>query len=137
MPQLAAPMSAQPVSVSPGALLVQVPRDAVSAHDLQTPVQAVRQQTPCSQKPPRHSCGPKQVAPGGLRPQVPLTHVAGGLHCVSAVHDARQALVPHRYGKQSATAGVTHVPEPLHVDSAVNWSVVVGQVASRHGVPDA
>jgi hypothetical protein len=34
-------MSAQRASVSPGALLAQVPRDAVSAHDLQTPVQLV------------------------------------------------------------------------------------------------
>jgi hypothetical protein len=130
-------MSAQRVSVSPGALFVHVPRDAVRAQDLHTPVQLVWQQTPCSQKPPRHSWGPKQVAPGGLRPHVPLTQVAGGLHWESAVHDARHALVPHLYGKQSATAGVTHAPEPLHVDSAVNWSVAVGQVAPRHGVPEA
>ena len=129
-------MSAQRVSVSPGALLVQVPSDAVSAQDLHTPVQLVRQQTPCSQKPFRHSWGPKQVAPGGLRPHVPLTHAAGDLHSASAVHDARHALAPHRYGKQSATAGVTQVPEPLHVDSAVNWSVVVAQLALRQGVPE-
>ena len=68
---------------------------------------------------------------------MPLTQVAGGLHWVSAVHDALHALVPHRYGKQLADAGVTHIPEPLHVDSAVNWSVVVGQLASRPGVPAA
>jgi hypothetical protein len=129
-------MSAQRESVSPGARLVQVPSDATSAHDLQTPVQLVRQQTPCSQKPPRHSWAPKQVAPGGLRPQVPLTHVAGDLHCVSAVHEALHARTSHRNGKQSVTAGVTHVPEPLQVDSPVNRSVVVGQLASRHGVPE-
>ena len=68
---------------------------------------------------------------------MPLTHVAGGLHWASAVHDALHAPVPHLYGKQSVMAGVTHAPAPLHVDSAVNWSVVVGHVAPRHGVPDA
>jgi hypothetical protein len=135
VPQLVGPMSGQRVSMSPGATLEHVPRDAVSAHDLQTPSHLVRQQTPCSQKPSRHSSGPKHVAPGGLRPQVPFTQDAGGLQSVSAVHDALHALVPHLYGKQSAIGGVTHVPTPLHVDSAVNRWVVVGQVAGRHGVP--
>ena len=129
-------MPGQPVSVSPGALLVQVPSDAVSAQDLQTPVQLVRQQTPCSQKPFRHSWAPKQVAPGGLSPHVPLTHVAGDLQCMSAVQDALHAFVSHRNGKQSDAAGVTHAPAPLHVDSAVNWSVVAAQLASRQGVPE-
>ena len=130
-------MSAQRVSVSPGALLVQAPRDAVSAQDLHTPVQLVWQQTPCSQKPLRHSWGPKQVAPGGLSPHVPLTQVAGALQCESSVHDDLHALVSHLYGKQLLAAGVPHAPAPLHVDSPVNWSVVVGQVAPRHGVPEA
>ena len=127
-------MSAQRVSVSPGALLVQVPRDAVSAQELHTPVQLVRQQTPCSQKPFRHSWGPKHVAPGGLRPHVPLTQVAGGLQCASRVQEALHALVSHSNGKQLDAAGVTHAPAPLHVDSAVAWSVVAAQLAPLQGV---
>jgi hypothetical protein len=66
-----------------------------------------------------------------------LTQVAGGLQLESAVHEARHAVASQRYGKQSARAGVTHVPEPLQVDNPVNWSVVVGQLADRHGVPEA
>jgi hypothetical protein len=128
-------MSAQRASVSPGALLLHMPRDASSAHDLQIPVHDVWQQTPCSQNPLRHSCAPKQAAPGGLRPQVPSVHTAGALQSRSLVHDALHAFVPHRYGKQSVAAGVTHTPAPLHADSAVDLSVADGQVASRHGVP--
>jgi len=127
-------MSAQRESVSPGALLVQVPRVAISAHELHTPAQAVRQQTPCSQKPLRHSSGPKHVAPGGLRPHVPLTHVAGALQWASSVQVALHAIVSHLNGKQSVAPGVTHVPEPLHVDSAVAWSVVAEQLAFLQGV---
>ncbi len=94
-------MSEQRASVSPVALLLQVPRDAMSPHDLQIPVHAVWQQKPCSQNPDRHSWGPKHAAPGGLRPQVPLVQTAGALQSVSAVHDGLHAFPPHWYGKQS------------------------------------
>ena len=78
VPQLAAPWSAHRESTLPLAVLLHTPSDAVSAHDLQIPVQAVSQQTPCSQKFDRHSSFFVQSAPLGLRPQDPFTHTAGG-----------------------------------------------------------
>ena len=123
--------------MSPVTLLLHVPREASSAHDLQIPLHAVWQQTPCSQNPERHSCAPKQAAPGGLSPQVPLVQTAGGLHWASVVHEGLHAFAPHWYGKQSVAAGVTQAPAPLHVDSAVNRLVTAGHVGSRQGVPEA
>ena len=127
-------MSEQRASVSPVALLVQVPREAMSPHDLQMPVHSVWQQKPCSQNPDRHSSGPKHAAPGALRPQVPLVQTAGDLQSASAVHDGLHAFPPHWYGKQSVAAGVTQAPAPLQVDSAVNRLLTDGQVGSRQGV---
>src|SRR6476469_8950497 len=103
-------------SVPPLTTLLHVPGDAVSAQDLQTPVHAVWQQTPCSQKFERHSSCLRQTAPFGLRPQDPFTHTAGDWHWLSAVHDGRHAFAPQVNGKQGFAAGVTHVPAPSQVD---------------------
>jgi hypothetical protein len=138
VPQLAAPWSEQreATSFSPAATLLHVPREAVSAHDLQTPVHADSQQMPCSQKFERHSPFARQMAPFGLRPHDPFTHTAGAWHWLSIVHDGRHASVPQVNGKQGRVAGVTQVPAPSQDDSGVNWWVAVGQVAALHGVPD-
>ena len=119
----------------PAGMLLQRPRDAESAHDLQIPVQAVWQQTPCSQKFERHSALLVQMAPGGLRPQRPFAQVAGDRQSASAVQVALQAAVPQRYGKQDIVPGTTQVPAPSQLDSAVNRLVAVGQVAGMQGVP--
>ena len=136
VPQLAAPWSEQRdnTSLVPAATLLQVPGDAVSAHDLQMPVHADSQQTPCSQKFERHSPFARQMAPFGLRPHDPFTHTAGGWHWLSIVHDGRHASVPQVNGKQGRVAGVTQVPAPSQDASGVNWWVAVGQVAALHGV---
>jgi hypothetical protein len=138
VPQLAVPWSEQRdmMSAAPTARLLQTPRDGLSAHDLQIPVQAVWQQTPCSQKVDRHSSLLAHRAPFCLRPQKPPVQVAGGRQSASAVHDALQAAAaPQRYGKQVIVPGVTQVPAPSHVDCAVNRLLVVGQVDAAHGVP--
>jgi hypothetical protein len=98
VPQLGAPWSEQRdmMSAEPAGMLLHVPRDCVSAHDLQTPVQVVSQQTPCSQKVERHSSLVAHSAPFGLRPQNPPTHAAGGRQSPSTVHDALHAPVPQR-----------------------------------------
>ena len=79
VPQLAAPWSRSGTGVGcrRSATLLQVPGDAGSAHDLQVPVQAVAQQTPCAQKPVEHSSVSTQAAPFGLRPHEPLMQTAG------------------------------------------------------------
>ena len=122
--------------MAPLATLLHVPGDAVSAHDLQMPVHADSQQTPCSQNVERHSSCLRQTAPFGLRPQDPFTHTAGDWHWLSAVHDGRHAFVPHVKGKQGFAAGVTHVPAPSQVDSGVACCVADGQLAARHAVPE-
>ncbi len=123
------------MSASPFAMLLHTPRVAVSAHDLHTPVQALSQQKPCSQKVERHSSLPEQIAPFGLSPHRPATHTAGDKQSPSAVHEALQASTPQRYGKHGVVPGVTQAPVPLQVESNVDRLVVVGQVAGRHGVP--
>ena len=124
-------------STVPFAMLLHTPADVVSAHDLQMPVQAVWQQTPCSQKLERHSFLLMQIAPFALRPQKPPVQTAGDWQSASAMHDGLQAAVPQRYGKQGIGLGVTQVPAPSQADSGVKRLVVVGQVADRQGVPDA
>jgi len=54
----------------PAGTVEQVPPVPVSAQDMQLPVHAVRQQTPCAQNPPLHSLPAAQAAPSGLRPQL-------------------------------------------------------------------
>jgi hypothetical protein len=139
VPQLGAPWSAQrdSRSVSPAATLLHTPRELPSAQDLQVPVQADSQQTPCSQKFERHSSFLRQTAPFDLRPHDPFTQTAGDWHWLSAVHDGRHASVPQMNGKHGLAPGVTHVPAPSQVDSAVPCIVAEGQVAGLQGVPEA
>src|SRR5437763_15212647 len=113
--------------------LLHTPRELLSAHDLQTPVQADSQQMPCSHRFETHSAFATQTAPFGLRPHDPFTHTAGDWHWLSAVHDGRQASVPQVNGKQGRVAAVTQVPPPSQVDSGVNWLVAVGHVAPLQG----
>jgi hypothetical protein len=61
--------------------------------------------------------------------------VAGGRQSASAVQDALQAAMPHRYGKHDDVVGVWQLPAPSQVDSAVNRLLAVGQVAGMQGVP--
>src|SRR5438045_811787 len=123
------------MSTVPAGMLLQTPRDAESAHDWQIPVQAVWQQTPCSQKFERHSALLVQIAPGGLRPHDPFAQVAGGRQSASAVQVALQAALPQRYGKQEVVPGTTQVPAPSQADSAVNRLLLVGHVAGMQAVP--
>jgi hypothetical protein len=55
---------------------------------MQASEQAELQQIPCAQKPDLHSLASLQSAPGGLRPQEPLTQKLPVVHCeLSLVHD--------------------------------------------------
>ena len=136
--QLAAPWSAQRdmTSTVPLGMLLQVPFVVDSAHDLQTPVQAVAQQMPCSQKPDRHSSLLPQTAPLCLRPQDPPVQTAGDRQSASAVHVALQAPAPQRYGKHGCVTGITQVPAPSQVASGLRTLVSVGQLAAPQVVLD-
>jgi len=69
VPHPCVPWSTQvPAGSGPEATAVQRPIEPAMAHDWQVPVQAVVQQTPCSQFPDMHSGSAEQKAPIGLRP---------------------------------------------------------------------
>jgi len=72
-PQLAAPWLLQTPagSAPPAGIGEQVPTPPASAHDMQVPVQAVAQQTPCAQTVLWQSDPCWQAAPLGLRPHEP------------------------------------------------------------------
>jgi hypothetical protein len=96
-PQLAAPWSLQvPVgSAAPDWTGAHVPRADDSAHDMHVLAHAVRQQTPCAQKPVAHSVPSPHEAPGDLRPHEPPTHTDGAWQSASAEHVPLHAATPH------------------------------------------
>jgi hypothetical protein len=76
VPQTAVVLGAHCASGSwPAATLVQTPVLPAIAHDMQVPVQAVAQQTPCAQNPELQSVAVAQLAPIGPLPQLPFLHV--------------------------------------------------------------
>jgi len=96
-PQVEAPLSAHcPSGSSPAGTSKQVPALPVIAHDRQVPVQAVRQQTPCSQKPLEHSFAAVHDAPLARLPQLPPLQTLGATQSASVAQVARHVPpVPH------------------------------------------
>jgi hypothetical protein len=139
LPQLAAPASLHvPLgSGPPFGTAEQVPTVPASEQDMQTPEQAVAQQTPCAQCPFRHSTSVEQTAPSSLSPQEPLMQTAGDTQSALAVQPVLQTAVPHRNGAQDDPAGVTHLPAPSQVEVGVKAVVPVGQLEPLHCVPAA
>ena len=70
-----------------------MPGEALSAQELQSPVQAVAQQTPCAQKPELQLLPAVQLVPLGARPQliVAVLQVLGGAQAADDVQVSRQA----------------------------------------------
>jgi hypothetical protein len=105
-------------------------------HDRQAPVQAVRQQVPCSQKPLEHSVAPVQPAPLGFLPQLPPVQTLGARQLASVVHVTRQLpLPPQTYAPQFVAVAVPQVPAPSQARAGVN--VVPLQVDAAQVVPIA
>ena len=121
-PQVEAPLSAHcPSGSAPAATSVHVPAVPVIPHDRQLPVQAVRQQVPCSQKLLEHSAAAVHAAPFGFLPQLPPVQTLGATQSASAVHVARHVpLPPHLYAPQPDDVTVPHTPAPLQVRAGVN-----------------
>ena len=135
VPQVDAPLSAHwPSGSSPAATSVHVPAVPVIPHDRQLPVQAVRQQVPCSQKPLEHSAGAVHEAPLGRLPQLPPLQTFGATQFASVVHVTRQVPdVPQLYAPQPVGETVPHTPAPSQVRGGVN--VVPLQVDAAQVVP--
>jgi hypothetical protein len=124
-------------SAAPEATGAHVPSAEASAQDMQLPMQAVRQQTPCEQKPVAHSVPSPQVAPGDLRPHDPPAHTDGAWQSASALHVPLHAATPHLYGAHEVDVGFTQVPAPSQAEPGVNVVEPAGQEASAQGVPAA
>jgi hypothetical protein len=109
---------------------------AVSPQDMQVPLQAVAQQTPCAQMLLEHSAPLAHAAPFDLSPQEPaLLQVANGAQSALVAQVPLQALAPQANGKHELAAGVTQVPAPSQVDPGVKVVPLVGQVALEQAVP--
>jgi hypothetical protein len=134
--QLATPRSLHWFSGSwPAATLVHAPTVPASAHDWQVPLHAESQQTPCAQKPDRHSPPTPQATPAAFWAQLPPMQVNGGTQSASTVQVLRQAPAPQAYGSHMDVVAVWQVPLPLH--ERVEVSVEPAQVAAAHCVPEA
>jgi len=114
---------------------VQVPTVPVSAQDWQVPPQAVMQQTPCAQKPDRHSPPTPQATPTAFLAQLPPMQVNGATQSASTVQVFLHAPEPHAYGSHMDEVAAWQVPVPLH--DRVDIKVDPVQLAPAHCVPAA
>jgi hypothetical protein len=96
VPQVAAPWSAHWFNGScPGGTDMQVPTEPVSAHDAQSPVHAVEQQTPCAHWFELHISAEVHGAPLGSFPQLMPVQLFGATQSPFPVHGgSRQVGVP-------------------------------------------
>ena len=137
MPQLDAPWSLHWFNGScPAGTVEQVPPVPVSEHDMQLPVHAVLQQTPCAQVDDAHSLPAVHGAPGGLGPQLPFTHAAPATQSAAVAQvDRHFPSLPQRYWPHESAVVAPHVPSPSH--SAACVTVDAAQVCCRQIVPRA
>ena len=94
MPQLDEPESAHGLrgSVLAG-IAVQTPRLPVRAHDVQIPVHAPAQQTPCWHEPDAHSVLAAQSAPFTFLPQIVPLQTVPAAQSAFVAHEVRQVPV--------------------------------------------
>jgi hypothetical protein len=93
--QLVVPRSLHWFSGSmPFGTLVHAPTVPASAQDWQVPPHAVSQQTPCAQKPDRHSPPAPHATPGPFLAQLPPMQVNGETQSVLTVQVVRHAAPP-------------------------------------------
>jgi hypothetical protein len=114
----------------PAGMLVHVPFDADSAHDLHGPLQAPEQQTPCAQTLLSQSLFSEQLLPTGFFEQMPpLLQMSGATQSESLVQLVLHMALAVSHTKPpwqvDVIAGV-QVPVPLQVRGGV--SVVPTQV---------
>lgn len=97
LPQLPTPSSWQvPLgSAPPVGTAAQTPFVAGSAHEKQTPLHAVLQQTPCAQTPLEHSMACVHTAPFGFVPHEFAVHTFGDQHSALPPHASAQSVPLH------------------------------------------
>ncbi len=118
---------------------MQVPALPAIAHDMQLPVQVVAQQTPCAQWVDLQSPSAPQLAPGGLRPQLPFTQKLPVVQSASAeqvvLHwpEAEEADVAQVNGAHDWLIGAPQFPAPSQ--RPANVSVDPVQPAMAQATP--
>jgi hypothetical protein len=122
------------VGACPSGTGVQVPTLLVSAHDMQVPVQALLQQTPCAQKFDAHAEPEVQGAPGGSLPQLLLVQELGETQSAFVEQVVLQAVVPHWKGSHIAVVAARQLPAPSQVCACVSVEPV-HDAAAPHSVP--
>jgi hypothetical protein len=124
--------------------LVHVPTLPGTLHDRQVPVQAVPQQTPCSQKPELHSGPPPHAAPIGFLPQLPLRQLLGAMQSASLVQIVRQrpSLAQlngvHDWpgvGEQAPIPSQRNADVSVNPAQAISWQTVPAGYLSHAPVP--
>lgn len=99
------------------------------------PLHAESQQTPCAQKPDRHSPPTPQATPAAFWAQLPPMQVKGATQSAFTVQVVRQVVALQAYGLHIDVVAVWQVPVPLHDRAAVSVEPV--QVAAAQVVPAA
>lgn len=122
------------VGAWPSGTGVQVPMLLVSAQDMQVPLQAVLQQTPCAQKLEAHAEPVVQGAPGGSLPQLLLVQELGETQSAFVEQVVLQAPVPHWNGSHMTVVAARQTPAPSQVCACVSVEPV-HEAADPHSVP--
>jgi hypothetical protein len=118
VPQATVSTAHWPSGSCPAGTGEQVPALPVTAHERQSPVQVLLQQTFCWQRPDVHSAAAAQAAPLGFLPQLPALQVLGAAQSASAVQEVRQAAAPQAKGAQDEVTAARHIPLPLQTRGA-------------------
>jgi hypothetical protein len=121
VPQVAAPASRHVPAGSgpPSATSVQSPIVVGSAHDLQTLLHGVAQQTPCAQLADEHSLRSPQNAPFGLRPHEFALQTFPDEQLSSIVQAPKQRVPLHANGAQGTASGATQAPLAVQTEAGV------------------
>jgi hypothetical protein len=108
------------VGATPAGICEQVPRLPASEQDIQVPLQALAQHTPCWQKPELHSAAEAQAFPCGFFVQRLLMQKFDVAQSVSAVQVVLQTLlaVSHWYAPHDEVVAAEQVPVPVQVRGA-------------------
>lgn len=123
---------------APAGTFVQDPAEPESAQDLQSPAQAVWQQTPCWQNPELQSAAAMHGWPTGFLPHEFPEHGLGARHIMLVVHIVWQSPVAglHTYGAHDwGAAGGTQAPAPSQREA--NVRVEPEQLGGAHTAPAA
>jgi len=100
-------------------MLVQVPCALLRAHDLHGPTQALLQQTPCAQKPDKHSVALLQEAPGIFLPHEFPLQTLGATQFLSCVQASKHLLPLQANGAHERDMGAAQVPLLSQVDPGI------------------